>query len=270
MNAKEHIPKGYCLITGASAGIGLEFAKVFAEKGHDLILVARTQSKLEELAELLKRSYPVQIKVVAKDLAIKKDRESLFEETSKNNIFVETLVNNAGFGISGEFFKQEAIRQLEMIELNVSALTHLTRLYLPAMMEKNSGFILNVASTAAFVPGPLMAIYYATKAYVVSLTEALAAEVEGRQINITALCPGPTRTEFQKVAQIQTTKLFESAAMEARPVAEFGYHHLMSGKKWVVIPGFKNKFLAASAAFAPRNLLARTVKRLHKPRVARD
>jgi uncharacterized protein len=263
--AKSSVPLGHTLITGASMGIGHELAQVFAEKGHDLILVARTQSKLETLAESLAKSHPVKVKVIAKNLCSLEAREELFKELNEAGIFVETLVNNAGIGLGGEFQKQTAQRQLEMIDLNISALTHLTRLFLPQMLEKKTGYIMNVASTAAFVPGPLMAVYYATKAYVVSFTEAMASECDGTGVVVSALCPGPTKTDFQRVAEIQNTKLFDVGVMEAREVAEFGYDQLLRGKT-IAIPGLRNKFLARSATFAPRSLLAKTVKQLNSKR----
>jgi short-subunit dehydrogenase len=267
MENENHIPQGYALITGASAGIGYELAKVFAENGHDLILVARTQSKLEELAKLLVKSHPIKVKVLVKDLSKASDRNSLFDDLKNEELHVETLVNNAGFGLGGEFVKQDINRQLEMIQLNISALTHLARLFLPQMLEKKSGYILNVASTAAFVPGPLMAIYYATKAFVASLSEALASELQGTGVIVSALCPGPTKTEFQKVAEIQSSKLFDVGVMEARAVAEFGYTQLIKGKV-IAIPGFRNKFLAMSSVFAPRSLLVKTVKQLNSNRTS--
>jgi short-subunit dehydrogenase len=267
MDKKNHVPQGYALITGASAGIGLEFAKVFAENGHDLILVARSEDKLEELADNLRKTYPVKVKVISKDLTQISDREGLLQAIAKEDIFVEVLVNNAGFGLSGAFSEQPANRQLEMIELNIGALTHLSRLFLPPMLERKQGFILNVASTAAFVPGPLMAIYYASKAYVLSFTSALACELEGQGITVSALCPGPTRSEFQKVAHLESSKLFEKNVMEAKEVAEFGYRELLKGKL-IAIPGIKNKFLASTSAFAPQKLLAKTVKYLNGSRTS--
>lgn len=259
-------PLGYCLVTGASFGIGFEFAKVFAENGHDLILVARTQNKLEDLAHELTKTYPVKVKVISKDLTLESDRLSLFSELKSENIFVEILVNNAGFGLSGDFDQQPEARQLEMIDLNIAALTHLSRLFLPEMLKKKTGYLLNVASTAAFVPGPLMAVYYATKAYVVSLSEALASEYKERGIRVMALCPGATRTEFQKIAAIENTRLFKGpGVMEPKRVAEFGYEQLFKGTV-VAIPGFRNKFLKSTVAFAPRSLLAKTIKKFNSSR----
>jgi short-subunit dehydrogenase len=257
--------KGYCLITGASVGIGAEFARIFAEKGHNLILVSRTKSKLDELATELQKKYPVQIRVISQDLSRNEDRLELAQTLINENTIIDVLINNAGFGLGGAFETQNPERQIEMIDLNISALTHLTRLFLPAMKERGQGSILNVASVAGFVPGPYMAIYYATKAYVLSFSEALASELEGTKIVVSALCPGPTKTEFQKVAGIENTKLFDSTAMGAKEVAEFGYEKLINGTK-IAIPGMRNKFLVGALPFSPRFLITKIVKRLNYSR----
>jgi uncharacterized protein len=263
VKTKENMPpQGYTLITGASAGIGYELAKVFAEKGHDLVIIARNKEKLNALAEELEKTYPIKVKVISKDLTFAEERIALYKTLTDEKIEIETLVNNAGFGLGGAFSNQDETRQLEMIELNIAALTQLTRLFLPSMVARKRGYILNLASTAAFFPGPLMAIYYATKAYVTSFSVALSSELEETGVKVTALCPGPTRTEFQKTAHIENAKIGRMYIMEAKEVAEFGYRELHRGKV-LAIPGIRNKLLTSTAVFTPRFLLAKTIKALN-------
>jgi short-subunit dehydrogenase len=186
------------LITGGSGGIGLEVAKVLGRKGFDLVLVARTRDSLEAAAGQIEGKYEVKVHVFAADLRRREAPEAIFDFLRNEGIAVEILVNNAGFGLGGEFAETKITRELEMIQVNIAALTHLTKLFLPAMIKAKSGRILNLASTAAFQPGPLMAVYYATKAYVLSFSEALAEELRHSGVTVTALCPGPTRTDFAR------------------------------------------------------------------------
>lgn len=200
--------KGTALITGASSGIGYELARLFARKGHGLVLVARNQETLRELAEKLEREHGIRAIVVSKDLSLPSTPEEIFRELAEKSISVDILVNNAGFGTRGMFSNADTDSQLKMIQVNTTALTHLTRLFLERMSRPRKGRILNVASTAAFQPGPLMAVYYATKAYVLSFSEALASELHGSGVTVTALCPGPTRTEFERRAGMEGRGFF--------------------------------------------------------------
>jgi len=243
------------LISGASGGIGYELAKCFANDGINLVLIARTREKLEQLASDLHQKHSIEARVFVADLSQSSAPVQIFEYTQKESIRVDYLVNNAGFGIRDAFSIMDTAQILEMLQLNVTALTHLTRLYLPGMLEQENGSVLNVASTAAFQPGPWMAVYYATKAYVLSLSEALANELSNTGVTVTALCPGPTRTGFQKRAGAQNMQLMKSkmmAVMDARKVAEAGYDGMMRGKK-VVIPGLINRILTVGARVGPRD-----------------
>jgi uncharacterized protein len=253
------------LITGASVGIGLELAKEFAAGGHDLVLTARNQPKLEELAEQLRAEHRVAVSILPSDLSRPEAPVGIFNALAGSSTGIDVLVNNAGFGNHGPFAELDVTQSLAMLQVNIVALTHLTRLFLPGMIERHSGKILNVASTAAFQPGPYMSIYYASKAYVLSFSEALAEELRGSGIGVTALCPGPTITEFQKRAGIENTPLFQNNTMTAQAVARAGYAGLMRGKR-IVIPGLKNRLLATAARFGPRGMVTRAVAKLNKDR----
>jgi short-subunit dehydrogenase len=243
------------LITGASAGLGVEFARLFARDKYNLVLVARTGPKLAELADELRQRHGVNVKTIPLDLVLPQASQNLFEETRRAGIHVDILVNNAGYGRSGYFAEIALEESYGQIQLNITALTLLTRLYLGPMLEHGSGRIMNVASTAAFQPGPLMAVYYATKAYVLSFTEALADELRKTNIRVTCFCPGATLTEFQKRAQTENSRLSKRLApMDAKTVAEDGYRALMSGQT-LAISGFKNWLVAESVRFAPRKIV---------------
>jgi short-subunit dehydrogenase len=243
------------LITGASAGLGYEFAKLFARDKYNLVLVARTGPKLAELADELRQQHGINVKTIPIDLGLPQASQNLFEETRRASLHIDILVNNAGYGQSGNFAGIPLEESYGQIQLNITALTLLTRLYLGPMLEKRAGRIMNVASTAAFQPGPLMAVYYATKAYVLSFSEALADELRHSGIHVTCFCPGATLTEFQKRAQTANTRLFKKLApMDAKTVAEDGYRALMSGKT-LAISGFKNWLVAESVRFAPRKMV---------------
>jgi short-subunit dehydrogenase len=240
------------LVTGASGGIGLELARLFAKGGHDLILVARSEPKLKELAQYLGGMYHGRVEVIPADLTDPEVPEALMGEIASRGLAVDVLVNNAGAGYSGRFAEQDLQSVLDMIQLNVTALTRLTTLVLPQMIAARRGRILNVASTAAFAPGPLMAVYYATKAYVLSFSEAVRNELKGTGVSVTALCPGPTRTGFAAAAGISSSNLFNTpGVMEAAPVAEAGYRGCMRGKA-IVVPGLLNKLMVFSIRFSPR------------------
>jgi uncharacterized protein len=240
------------LITGASGGIGLELARLCAKGGHDVILVARNRDKLEEIAKYLSGMYGVRVELIPADLNDPEAPQAIVEEIGRRGLGVDVLVNNAGFGSWGLFGRAELDRQLAMIQVNVTALTLLTRLVLPRMVSQRKGRILNVASTAGFAPGPLMAVYYATKAYVVSFSEAIGNELRGTGITVTALCPGPTRTGFAEEAGMGHSNLFKSpTVMDAGPVAAAGYRGMMRGRA-IVIPGLANKLLIQSIRLSPR------------------
>jgi short-subunit dehydrogenase len=245
------------LITGGSSGIGLELARIFAREGYDVVLTARNAGRLEQIAAELK---PAVVKVIAKDLSLPDAPLEIHREVSH----VDVLVNNAGFGVFGKFDGTPLSEELAMMQVNMTALVVLTKLYLPGMIAARSGRILNVASTAAFQPGPLMAIYYATKAFVLSFSEAIGNELEGTGVTVTALCPGPTASGFQDRGKMQNSGLVKGKKiMDARTVAEAGYRGMMAGKS-IVIPGVKNKLLAQSVRFSPRSMVTKLVRNMQK------
>jgi short-subunit dehydrogenase len=251
------------LITGASYGIGKELAELYAKDGYHLVLIARSKDKLQKLAEDFSAKYKIEVKVIVKDLEDPSKAYEIYEEVRKEGIQVDYLVNNAGFGLYGEFIKTELHDELHMIDLNIKTLTALTKLFLPEMIRNRRGGILNVASTAAFQPGPLMAVYYATKAYVLSFTEALANELKGTGVKVTALCPGPTETGFSERAHLEQSKLFQTGVMCARDVARIGYKGFLQGKT-LVIPGFKNRLLSFCVRFLPRKAVTQIVRHIQE------
>ena len=253
------------LVTGASGGIGEELARLFAADGHDLVLVARSEDKLNALADELSGKHGVAARVLASDLSRPEAPREIFDRLNADSVRVDALVNNAGFGSYGLFAETELEKELDLLQVNVVALTHLTKLFLPGMIARGRGYVMQVASTAAFQPGPLMAVYYASKAYVLSLSEALANECEGTGVRVSALCPGPTETGFVAAAGMQESKLFERGAMTAREVAEEGYRGLLAGKT-LVIPGLRNNLLARSIGFFPRGLVTKVVRGIQERR----
>jgi uncharacterized protein len=254
------------LITGASSGIGLELASLAAQEGHDLILVARQRERLESIGRGLAEEYGVRVSVLDKDLADPASPAEIGRALAERGIAIDVLVNNAGLGVYGFFAKTSLDRELETIQVNVVALTHLTKLLLPGMLERRRGRILNVASTAAFQPGPIMAVYYASKAYVLSFSEALANEVAGTGVTVTSLCPGPTRTEFEgragSPAEIAVRK--KAFLMSASEVARHGWRGMKAGKR-VVIPGFANRLLVQAERITPRRLVTAMSRRIREP-----
>lgn len=248
------------LVTGASGGIGLEIARVLAPD-HDVVLVARSAAKLETLSEELGGA-----RVIAADLSDPSAVAKIAAEVPS----VDVLVNNAGVGDFGPFAQADVDATLAMIQLNVVSLTALTRAYLPGMLERRSGHILNVASTAAFGPGPLMAVYYATKAYVLSFTEAVAEEVRGSGVTATALCPGPTASGFQTAAHMELSPLVANKKLpSAANVAHFGVKAMNSGDV-VAVPGMLNKLMATGARFTPRPVMRRLVHKLQATKPPKD
>jgi uncharacterized protein len=256
--------RGTALVTGASSGIGLELATLLARDRHDLVFVARGRERLEAIARGLTEEFGVAVTILARDLARAQTPAEIVRELEERGLAIDILINNAGFGVYGPFAQTPLTRELEMIEVNVTALTQLTKLLLPGMLARRRGRILNVASTAAFQPGPLMAVYYATKAYVLSFTEALANELDGSGITVTALCPGPTVTEFQKEAGVAQTRLFRSMlVMRAPEVALAGYEGMLRGKR-IVIPGAANRFLVEALRISPRRLVTAVARRIQE------
>jgi short-subunit dehydrogenase len=243
------------LITGASGGIGYELAKLFARDHYNLVLVARSADKLGRVADELQQQHHIAVKTIALDLSDAPAPQFLADQLQRENVHVDILVNNAGYGSFGEFASMPLQQALGQINLNIAALTALTRLFVPGMIERGSGKIMNVASTAGFQPGPLMAVYYATKAYVISLSEALANELKPRGVTVTCFCPGATETGFAARAGNDKTRLFQKfAPMNASNVAADGYSGLMKGKT-LVIAGAKNWLVAESVRFAPRKMV---------------
>jgi hypothetical protein len=254
------------LVTGASSGIGLELCRLLAAGGHDLVLVGRRRERLAELAGELRQRFGARTTVIARDLADPESPAAIFRDLEALSIELDVLVNNAGFGLHGRFAGTGLEEELRMLQVNVVALTHLTKLALRGMVARGRGRILNVASTAAFQPGPLMAVYYASKAYVLSFSEAVANELQGTGVTLTCLCPGPTRTGFQKEAGMEQARLFRGGmVMDAAAVAQAGYRALLSGKR-TVVPGLRNRLLAQVVKFVPRRLVLRATRKLNHPR----
>jgi short-subunit dehydrogenase len=248
------------LITGASGGIGLELARIHASKQDDVVLIARSADKLQEIALELQSKYQVKARILALDLSAEGAAETVFAFTTSEGIHVDYLINNAGFGDFGLFASSDWEKQHRMIELNITTLSRLCHLYLPAMIGKGRGKIMNVASTAAFQPGPTMAVYYATKAYVLHFSEALSNELQGTGITVTALCPGATESGFQQAAAMEESRLVKGRKLpSSREVAEYGYKAMMRGKT-VAIHGWMNFLMANAVRFAPRSITLKTVR----------
>lgn len=250
------------LITGASSGIGLELARCFAAEGSRLILVARNTSALEKLAGELRRDYDAEATVLTADLSLPESPRKIFSELKGRGIVVDVLVNNAGFGAHGLFSELPLQRQLEMIQVNVATLTELTGLFLPGMVERHLGGVLNVASVAGFVPGPGMAVYYATKAFVLSFTEAVAGELAGTGVKVMALCPGPTATNFGRVAHVNGARLVRVASMTAKKVALQGHRAFRDGRV-VAVSGWRNRLLVLLIRLTPRLLVRRITRKFN-------
>ena len=253
------------LITGASAGLGTEFAHALAARGHELILTARREDRLEALAADLRERHGVTVTVIAADLGQPGAARTLIDAIGKRDLAVHILINNAGFGDNGAFVDQTPERQAAMLDLNCRALMELCRLVLPGMVQMRSGKILNVASTAAFQPGPWMALYYATKAFVLSLSEALHEEVRADGVTVTALCPGPVRTEFFEAAGMESNALFDRVASDPKTVVRHGLAALDAGEA-MRISGWRNRVAAFSTRLAPRSLTRRAVAAFQRTR----
>lgn len=254
------------LITGSSNGIGLEFARIFAKNKINLVLVARSEDKLKSLSNELINAYGVKVNIIPEDLSILNNCIKLVDQLRKENITIDYLINNAGFGNLGFFTDTDLQKEIDMINLNIIALTYLTKIYAIEMKQRGSGKILNVSSTAAFQPGPLMAVYYATKAYVQSFSEALANEFKGTGVTITALCPGPTESGFLSAAKMNNTKLVKGRKLPtSADVALFGFNAMMNGKT-VAVQGLMNKIGAQSSRFLPRKFITSVVRKIQETR----
>ena len=255
---------GRALITGGSVGIGGALADVFAAHGHDLILVARNREKLEARGRDIHSRFGVEVTCLPEDLTDAASPARLQKAITDNGLDVQYLVNNAGVGLYGRFVKTDLNAELKMIQLNVTSVVDLTKRLLPSMVDRGSGRILNVASTAAFVPGPWMSVYYATKAFLLSFSEAINYELKPMGITVTTLCPGPTESEFKVRAGSQRSRLFEAFVMDAPRVARLGYDAMMKGKP-LAIPGLRNKLIPIAARLTPRWLVAELSHRAARP-----
>lgn len=252
------------LITGASGGLGLAFAKLFASKSYDLIIVARNEGKLNEIKTDIEREYASSVEVIACDLGQKDSATAVYRKVKEKGIKVNILVNNAGFGDFGEFVNCDFEKQYEMVNLNIIALMQLTHCFLKDMKADRNGKILNVDSIAAFQAGPLMSVYYATKAFVLSFSEALSEELKGSGVTVTALCPGPIDTGFEKRADLENSGLFKNLKVwSAKEVADYGYAAMMKGKV-VAVKGGMNKLIVFSTRLVPRSIVRRSVYNIQK------
>jgi uncharacterized protein len=252
--------KKTALVTGASSGFGVEFARKFAKDGINLVLVARSADKMEALAAELREKHQVEVLVLAKDLGKMDQVQQVYDEVTTKGIQIEYLVNNAGFGDFAYFHEADYSKLEQMIDLNIKALTKLSHLFVRPMVARKSGRILQVASTAAFQPGPTMAVYYATKAYVLYLSEAMSNELEGTGVTVTTFCPGASETGFQGAADLHESKLVKGKKLPtAEEVVAFGYRHMMQGSL-TVIPGFMNWMNAQASRFLPRKWVLKVVR----------
>lgn len=254
------------LITGASSGIGLELAKQFASGGDNVVLVARSEGKLQNLADQIHAEHQVRADVIPTDLAKPDGVDRLCEQLRARSIHVDTLVNNAGFGALGKFAELSVDRQTDMVMVNVLALTRLTRMLLPEMQQRRRGGILNVGSTAAYQAGPNMSVYYATKAYVLSFTEGLREELAGTGLHVTCLEPGPTESGFGEDSGMGKLNIFTSSLMTSQVVAKAGYKGYRDNKD-VVIPGWKNRLMVTGGGFLPRFATRKLVAKLQDVRL---
>ncbi|MDB5185513.1 MAG: Short-chain dehydrogenase [Candidatus Saccharibacteria bacterium] len=255
--------RDWAVVTGASSGIGKAFAAVFAKNGINLVLTARDGARLASLAIEFERDYGIKTVIYAGDLSTSRGIKGLVDAVQESKIRVKYLVNNAGFGLYGDFVGTPWMVEKSMIELNIAAVTYLTKVFAELMKERGQGHILNVASTAAFFSGPKMAVYYATKAYVLHFSEAVNQELKGSGVTVTAYCPGPTATNFASVAQAGETKLFTRNLPTADAVAGYGFKAMQAGRA-VAIYGWRNKLAILLARFIPRSLLVRIIARINR------
>jgi len=256
--------KETALITGASSGIGLELARVFAREGYDLLITARREQKLLELADELERSYQARVSCFVTDLSVSESPRELYDFAASAGLNISVLVNNAGIGDYGFFHESEWDKTATMIDLNMRSLTHLTRLFLPGLISKKRAYVMNVASTAAFQPGPLMSVYYASKHYVLAFSEAIANELAETGVTVTTLCPGPTESEFQERASMKKSKLFDRFPVaSSEDVAKYGYRAMKKGKR-VAVYGVQNKVAPFFIALMPRKFVTFAVRKIQE------
>lgn len=252
------------LITGASSGIGLELASIFAREGFDLLITARREERLLSLKKDLEKEYGINVHTLSVDLSLDDAPSAIFDFVKENELEINTLINNAGIGDYGFFKDADWNRLSVMIDLNIKSLTHLTHLFIPELLKHDKAYIMNVASTAAFQPGPLMSVYYASKNYVLAFSEALSNELADSNINVSALCPGPTESEFQDVANMKKSKLFDRFPVaSSKDVAEYGYKSLMKGKR-VAIYGIANKIAPKFISLVPRCWVTAVVRKIQE------
>lgn len=256
--------KKVALITGASSGIGREFSRIHAAKGGDLVVIARREGKLNELKQELEKKYNIKVKVIAKDLSLPQAPIEIYNEVKEEGIEIDYLINNAGFGGGGYFHERPMELDLQMIQVNIVTLTTLTRLFLPDFVKRNSGKILNVSSTAAFMAGPLQAVYYASKAYVLSFSNAIAQELHDTNVTVTALLPGGTETEFAKTANMSNTPLF-AKTVSPQGVAKAGYDAMLEGKL-DIIAGVtaSQRVMIGMSKFMPKKLMLEQIYQLQQ------
>jgi hypothetical protein len=248
------------LITGATSGIGYELAYIHAKQGGNLVLVARSKDKLEQIKNDLENNYKIKVYIIEKDLSLKDSAQDVYNELVKNKITIDYLINNAGFGDYGLFNESDWGKLERMINLNITALTQLTKLFLSSMMKRHDGKIMNVASTAAFQSGPTMAVYYATKAYVLSFSEAINNEVKNTGVTVTTLCPGATQSGFQEAASWHESRLIKGRKLPtSKEVADYGYNAMLKGKS-IAIHGVLNYILANSVRFFPRSAVVKIAR----------
>ena len=250
------------LVTGATQGIGYELCRLFARNGYNLVLVARDEQRLGQIAAEFEREFGIKVKIIVSDLSVAGAPDEIFARLEQEAIAVDVLVNNAGFQEYGPFSGTDLHKELQMIQLHIATLTHLTKLFLPGMLARGYGRILNVGSTGSFIPGgPFNAVYCATKAYVLSFSEAISEELKGTGVTVTALCPGATRTEFARRGEIEDIRLFkfQCGVMDARKVAEIGYQALMKGER-ITVAGIANKLTVLSLKWLPRRLMTTTTR----------
>ena len=256
--------KKITLITGASSGIGLELAWICARNNHNLLLIARHEDKLQELAKAIKEKYRVSVDYLSYDLNKVESAQAIYNYCQGKDLFVNVLINNAGFGDWRKFIDSDIQRQLDMINVNISSLVYLSHLFLKDMKNNGGGKIMNMASAAAFQPGPLMSVYYATKAFVLHFSEAVANELKENNITVTAICPGPTTSNFKKTANLDNSRLMKKRNLpSSRDVAEFSYKVMDKGKV-VAVPGMINVFLSKLVNFIPRSIVVKIVRKMQE------
>jgi uncharacterized protein len=256
--------QGTVLITGSANGIGYQLARIFASKNYNLVLVDRDAENLRKIVIDFEKKFGISVKPIIKDLSVSTSPQEIFTELQEAGIKINILVNNAGFGTYGLFNETNLNTELEMLQVNLVCLTHLTKLFLKEMVKEGQGKILNVSSAAAFQPGPLMAVYFATKAYVLSFSEAIANELEGTGVTVTVLCPGSTISAFHERTGMADSKLLKGKKMmDAQTVAQMGYDALMAGKT-IIIPGFMNKLMSKCVRFIPRKIVTKIVRNMQE------